>query len=64
MCEFDGVLITNGKWFFITFIDDWSNFTFVYFMKNKSGAFDMFKLFVFKVENRVNKKIIKEIFNW
>ena len=35
ICELDGVLKKNGKCYFITFIDDCSDFTFVYLMKTK-----------------------------
>ena len=57
ICELDGTLTRNGKRYFITFIDDCSDFTFVYLMKNKSDALDMFKLFVTEIENQFNKKI-------
>ena len=55
LCEFDGML--NSRRYFITFIDDCSEFTFIYFLKNKSDAFDMFKAFVIEVENLFNKRI-------
>ena len=35
----------NSKRYFITFIDDGSNYTFLYFLKSKSDVFDTFKLF-------------------
>ena len=57
ICELDGTLTRNGKRYFITFIDDCSDFTFVYLMKNKSEALDMFKLFVAEIENQYNRKI-------
>ena len=59
ICEFDGTLTRNGKRYFITFIYDCSDYTYVYLMKNKSEAFDMFKLFVTEIENQFNKKIKK-----
>ncbi|CAJ2638290.1 unnamed protein product [Trifolium pratense] len=57
ICELDGTLTRNNKRYFITFIDDCSDYTFVYLMKNKSDAFDMFKVFVNEVENQFNTKI-------
>ena len=57
ICEFDGVLTRNGKRYFITFIDDCSNYSFVYLTKNKSEAIDMFKIFITEIENQFNRKI-------
>ncbi|CAJ2637004.1 unnamed protein product [Trifolium pratense] len=57
ICELDGTMTRNNKRYFITFIDDCSDYTFVYLMKNKSDAFDMFKIFVKEIENQFNTKI-------
>ena len=57
ICEFNGNLTRGGKRYFITFIDDCSNYAYVYLMKNKSEAFDMFKLFHTEIENQFNRKI-------
>lgn len=57
ICEFISVIPRNGKQYFITFIDDCSNYCFVYLMKNKSKALNMFKLYITKVENQFNRKI-------
>lgn len=57
ICELDGVTTRNGKRYFITFIDDCSDYSFVYLMKNKSEAFDMFKNFLNEIENQFNRKI-------
>ena len=57
MCELDGTLTTKGHRYFITFIDDCSDFTYVYLMKNKSDAFEMFKSFITEIENQSNKKV-------
>ena len=43
VCELNGVLTRGGKRYFITFIDDFSRSTYVYFMRNKDESFDMFK---------------------
>ena len=57
ICELDGTLTRHGHRYFITFIDDCSDFTYVYLMKNKSDAFDMFKTFKTEIENQANMKI-------
>lgn len=46
ICKLDGTLTRNSKCYFITFIDDCSDYTYVYLMKNKSEALDMFKVYV------------------
>ena len=51
------MLTRNSKRYFITFIDDCSDFTFIYLLKNKSDSFDMFKVFVTEIENQYNKRI-------
>ena len=45
------------KVYFITFIDDFSRYGYVYLIKHKSKGFDMFKVFKAEVENQLNKKI-------
>lgn len=57
ICEFNGVLTRGGKIYFITFIDDYSRYTYVYLMNNKDEAFDFFKRYKAEVENRKEKKI-------
>jgi len=57
ICELDGTLTRNGHRYFITFIDDCSDFTYVYLMKNKSDAFDMFRSFITETENQYSKKV-------
>ena len=57
ICEYEGILTRNGKRYFITFIDDSSNYSFVYLMKNKSEVIDMFKSFLNEIENQFNRKI-------
>lgn len=51
ICEYEGTLTRNGKRYFITFIDDSSNYSFVYLMKNKSETIDIFKIFLNEIEN-------------
>ncbi|KAK4855041.1 hypothetical protein QYF36_003447 [Acer negundo] len=47
----------GGYEYFITFTDDYSRFGFVYLMRHKSDAFDMFKAFKAEVENQLEKHI-------
>ena len=44
----------NGKRYFI---DDCSNFSYVYLLKNKSEAIDMFKIFLSRILNQFNRKV-------
>ena len=57
LCEFEGILTRGGNRYFITFIDDFSKYTYVYLLKNKSDAFEKFKEFVLEIENQFGKKI-------
>ena len=57
ICEFERTLTRNGKRYFITFIDDCSNFSCVYLLRNKSEAIDMFKIFLNEFENQFNRNI-------
>ena len=41
----------GGYEYFITFIDDYSRYGYIYLMHHKSEAFDKFKEFKAKVEN-------------
>lgn len=43
--------------YFILFIDDLSRMTWVYFLKEKSEAFEIFKKFILLVENQSGKKL-------
>ena len=51
ICELGGILTRGGNRYFITFIDDFSKFTYVYLMKNKSDAFENFKTYIHEVQN-------------
>jgi transposase InsO family protein len=57
ICELNGILTRGGRRYFITFIDDFSRYTYVYLMKNKDEAFSMFKRYKYEVENKKEKKI-------
>jgi hypothetical protein len=47
----------GGSMFYVSFIDDFSRKTWIYFMRKKSEVFDKFKEFKSLVENETNKKI-------
>ena len=47
----------GGYEYFITFTDDHSRFGYVYLIRHKSDAFDMFKAFKAEVENQLEKHI-------
>ena len=47
----------GGNAYFVTFIDDWSRFTTVYFMRNKSEVFNKFKEFEAMATNVTGKRI-------
>ena len=47
-----------GKYvYYVSFIDDFSRNTWIYFLRNKSEVFDRFKEFKALVENQTEKKI-------
>ena len=47
----------NGQQYFISFIDDYSRYGYLYLIKKKSQLLDMFKAFKAEVENQLNKRI-------
>lgn len=57
ICELDVTLTRSNKCYSITFIDDFSDYTLVYLVKNKSETLGMFKTFVNKIEKQFSKKI-------
>ena len=57
VCELNGVLTRGGKRYFITFIDVFFRFTYVYLMRNKVESFDIFKHYKTEVENQNDRKI-------
>ncbi|GJR14687.1 retrotransposon protein, putative, ty1-copia subclass [Tanacetum coccineum] len=59
MLQRDGLLIMSRKGanYFITFINDFSRYGFVYLMKHKHEVFETFKVFKNEVENQLGKKI-------
>ena len=57
ICELNGMLTRGGNRYFITFIDDYSRFTYAYLLKHKDDAFKVFKIYKTEVENQLRKKI-------
>ena len=47
----------NGQQYFITFIDNYSRYGYLYLIHEKSQSLDMFKNFKAEVENQLSKKI-------
>ena len=47
----------NGQQYFISFINDYFRYGYLYLMKEKSQELDMFKAFKVEVENQLNKRI-------
>ena len=47
----------NGQTYFVTFIDDYSRYGYLYLIHEKSQVLDMFKIFKAEVENQLGKKI-------
>ena len=56
ICEMD-CLSRHGKRYFITFIDDYSRYTYVFPLKTKDEAFETFKTYKAEVENKLSLKI-------
>ena len=47
----------NGQQYFITFIDDFSRYGYIYLIHEKSQSLDVFKKFKAEVENQLSKRI-------
>ena len=47
----------SGYLYFVTFIDDYSRWTWIFFMKTKDEVFSRFQEFMAQVENLTGKKI-------
>ena len=47
----------NGQQYFITFIDDYSRYGYLYLIHEKSQSLDVFKSFKAEVENQLGEKI-------
>ena len=47
----------NGQQYFITFIDDYSRYDYIFLINEKSQSLDVFKTFKVEVELQLNKRI-------
>jgi hypothetical protein len=47
----------NGHIYFISFIDDYSRYGYIYLIKEKTQVLDIFKSFKFEVDLQLNKMI-------
>jgi len=47
----------NGQQYFISFIDDYSRYAYLFLIHEKSQSLDVFKSFKVEVENQLNKRI-------
>ena len=49
----------NGQQYFITFIDDFSRYGYIYLLKEKAQSLDVFKNYKAEVKNQLSKKGLK-----
>jgi len=47
----------NGQQYFISFIDDYSRYAYLFLIHENSQSLDVFKKFKVEVENQLNKRI-------
>jgi hypothetical protein len=57
LCEMNGELTKGSKRYFMTFIDDYTRFCYVYLLKTKDEALQYFKIYKAKVENQLERKV-------
>ena len=57
ICEFNGVLTNKRKKYFITFIDDYSKYCYVFLLKTKDEALETFIIFKNEAETQTGKKL-------
>jgi hypothetical protein len=57
ICDLSGKITRGGKKKLITFIDDFSKYTYIYLIRTKDEAFNMFKIYKAEVENIIGCKI-------
>lgn len=57
ICELNGVVTRDDKRYFITFINDFLKYCYVYLLKLKHEAFTKFVAYKTKVENQLESKI-------
>ena len=57
VCDSNDVLTRGGKRYFITFIDDFSKYCYVYLINHKHEFFEKFKIYKSEVENQLERTI-------
>jgi hypothetical protein len=57
VCDLSGKITRGGKRYIINFIDDFSKYTYIYLIRKKDEAFNMFKIYKVEVENIIGCKI-------
>ena len=57
ICDLKFIQTKGGKKYFITFIDDSSRYCYVYLLRSKDEAVEVFKHYNLEVENQLRKKI-------
>jgi hypothetical protein len=57
VCETMSYIARGGFQYFITFIDDFSRYGYIYLMRRKSESFEKFKEFQNEVQNQLGKTI-------
>lgn len=57
ICELNDLITKRGKMYFITFIGDFSRYTYVNLMKTKDEALNKFEIDKTEVENQLKTKI-------
>ena len=57
ICDLKFIQTRGGKKYFITFIDDSSRYCYVYLLRSKDEAVEVFKYYKLEVENQLSKKI-------
>ena len=45
----------GGNWFFLSIIDYYSKYSWIYFLKNKSDAFDAIKTWMIRIRKQIKK---------
>ena len=57
ICDMKSIPSRGGNKYFITFIDDYSRYCYVYLLRSKDEAVNAFKTYKAEVETQLNKKI-------
>ena len=59
VCRLFPIPSWNGQRYFVSFIDDFSRYTYIFLIHEKAQTLDVFKSFKVEVENQLNKRIKK-----